>query len=338
MHKKQRRAMDNKKIIQVGLGEIGKRIVKYIEQREGLEIVAAVDPASDKSGKSLKELCDVNSEVKVSDNLDAAIKNAKPEIAILSTFSYLEKIVPQIEQIASYGLHIVSTSEELVFSWKTKPKIAEKIDNIAKKNNITIISTGVNPGFLMDSLPAFLTSVCQKVENIKIFRIQDASKRRLAFQLKIGAGLTVEEFLKKKENGNFGHVGLIESMHMLAEKVGWNLEKTEESIQPVVAEEEILTDNLTIKKGMVSGLEQIGKGYSNSKEVLTLVFRASIREKTPQDIIEIKGNPDIIFKIPEGINGDIATCAIVVNVVKSIDKLSTGLKSMIDIPLTSYKR
>ncbi len=325
------------KIIQIGLGEIGKRIVKYIFEREGLKIVSAVDPAPDKSGKSLKKLCGADLDIDVLSDIDEAIKKTKPEVAVLTTFSYLEKIIPQIEKIASYGIDIVSTCEELVFPWKTKPQLAKKIDDIAKKTDITIISTGVNPGFLMDSLPLFLTGICQNVKSLKISRIQDASKRRIAFQHKIGAGLTVDEFEEKKKKGNFGHVGLIESIYMIAEKIGWEIEKTEEIIEPVIAEKEIILSNLKIKKGMVSGLKQTGKGYLNGREIITLIFKASIGEKEPEDRIEIKGEPDIIFKIPEGVNGDIATCAIVVNVIKSIKNLSSGLKSMCDIPLISYK-
>jgi len=329
--------MEEIKIIQIGLGEIGKRIVKYVFEREGLKIVSAVDPAHEKCGKSLKELCGVNSDIKVLNEIEEAIEKTNPDVAVLTTSSYIEKIMPQIEKIAVYGIDIVSTCEELVFPWKTNPQLAKRIDEIAKRNNITIISTGVNPGFLMDSLPLFLTSICQKIKFIKISRIQDASKRRVAFQQKIGAGLTVDEFERKKKEGNFGHVGLIESIYMIAEKIGWNLEKTEEIIEPVIAEKEIKSGNLKIKKRMVSGLKQIGKGYLNGREIITLIFKASIGENEPEDKIEIKGEPDIIIKIPEGVNGDIATCAIVVNVIKSIKNFPPGLKSMIDISLISYK-
>ncbi|MCM8818615.1 MAG: dihydrodipicolinate reductase [Candidatus Omnitrophica bacterium] len=328
--------MQKIRIIQIGLGEIGKKIVKYISERDNIETVSAVDLAVDKVGKKLRELCRVDSDIEVVSDIEKAIKKSKPDIAVLTTFSFLEKIFPQIELIAKYKVDIISTCEELVFPWKTNPDLAKKIDEIAKENDITILSTGVNPGFLMDSLPIFLTSVCQNVKYIKVSRIQDAGKRRIAFQKKIGVGLTVEEFEMKKKTGEFGHVGLVESLYMIAEKIGWDMEKIEDVINPVIAEDEI--KDLKIKKGMVSGLEEIAKGFINGKEVITLVFKAAVGEKKPEDRIEIKGIPDITFDIPGGINGDIATCAIVVNSIKLIKNLPSGLKTMIDIPLISFSK
>jgi hypothetical protein len=121
------------KIIQIGLGDIGKRIVKYILERKGLKIVSAVDPAPDKCGKSLKKLCGVDLNIDVLDDIDKAIEQTKPDVAVLTTFSYIEKIIPQIEKISSYGVDIVSTCEELVFPWKTKPQLAKKLMRLLKK-------------------------------------------------------------------------------------------------------------------------------------------------------------------------------------------------------------
>ena len=330
------------KIIPVGLGPVGQKIVKYVVERNGLEIVAAVDPAADKAGKKLSELCGLNEDsgIKISDDMKSAVKeNNKPDVALLATVSSLQRIIPQIEEIAKYGINVVSTCEELVFPWATQPELARRLDEIAQKYGISVLATGVNPGFLMDFLPIALTGVCQEVKSIKVSRIQDASFRRVPFQKKIGAGLSLDEFEEKKKTETLCHIGLTQSMQMIARRMGWKLDKTEDILTPIINPH--LNPSPTSGEGkregggIATGVQQIGKGYVQGEEKITLLFRASIGEKNPRDTIEIKGIPEITSTIAGGINGDVATCAIIVNAIKSIIDTSPGLKTMTDISLIS---
>ena len=51
---------------------------------------------------------------------------------------------------------------------------------------------------------------------------------------------------------------------------------------------------------------------------------------------QIDGEPAIQSKIVGGVNGDIATCAITLNAVRSVLKASPGLKTMGDIPPAAF--
>ena len=330
--------MKQVKIIQVGLGPLGQKIVSYAVRRDGIEVIAAVDSAPDKADKDLHKLCHLDKElgITVLPDVNAAIEKNKPEVALLATVSSLEKIVPQIEEIVKHGINVVSTCEELTFPWTKEPELSKKLDEMAKRYNVAILGTGVNPGFLMDFLPIVFTGVCQEVKNIKVSRIQDASIRRVPFQKKIGAGLTLDEFEKKKQSGTLRHVGLTESMHMIASRMGWHLDETEDTLTPVIAKFDIITEGIKIVTGMAAGVQQIGKGYVNGENKIILEFRASIGEKNPGDTIEIKGEPDITSTIAGGINGDIATCAIIINAVRSVMDVVPGLKTMADVPVLSF--
>jgi len=167
-------------------------------------------------------------------------------------------------------------------------------------------------------------------------RIQNAAFRRIPFQKKIGAGLTLEEFEKKKQEGTLRHVGLTESVQMIANRMGWKLDKTEDVLTPVIADEKIETDAMTIDKGKAAGVQQIGKGIVNGEEKIMLIFRASVGEPEPQDTVEIEGQPNIVSSIKDGVDGDIATCAITINAAKQIPNSLPGLKTMTDIPIVSY--
>jgi 4-hydroxy-tetrahydrodipicolinate reductase len=254
---------------------------------------------------------------------------------VLTTTSSLERIQSQVMEIVASGKNVVSTCEELTYPWITHPKIAAEIDDAARRHLVSVLSTGVNPGFLMDFLPLIMTGVCRQVRRITVERIQDAQFRRLPFQRKIGAGLTLRQFQDKVDQGVLRHVGLVESMHLLASGLGWKLEKTEDLLTPMIATYRVTTPELTIEPGRAVGVQQVGCGYLNGEEVLTLVFRAVVGEPNPHDRIVIEGTPNIELTIKDGINGDIATCAIVVNAVPAVMKAQPGLRTMADVGLVS---
>jgi len=324
-------------LVQIGLGPLGQKVVRFVLERQGLKYVGAVDPAPDKVGKDLGELCGVGKlGVTVSKDLATALKGQQAGVAILTTVSSVKKLVAQVEEAAKAKLNIVSTCEELSYCQGTFPEAAARIEAICKAHGVSCVGTGVNPGFLMDYLPCVLTSVCQKVEKITVKRFQDASSRRIPFQQKIGAGLTLQQFEKKVSEGTLRHVGLAESVHMISACMGWKVDNFTESLEPIMAHERITSGYQPIEPGMARGVEQIGRGWVNGKEVITLHFRAAIGEPESVDTIEIHGEPSFRSTIPGGVNGDIATCAIVVNAIRSIVKTTPGLKSMLDLPVPGY--
>ena len=167
-------------------------------------------------------------------------------------------------------------------------------------------------------------------------RFQDASQRRVPFQQKIGAGLTRAQFRKKQAEGTLRHVGLLESIDMIAHAIGWKLTKRTESLRPVIAKARITSGYTPIMPGMAAGVEQIGRGYVGSREVIRLHFRAAVGERRSFDRVEIKGVPDTVSEIDGGVNGDIATCAIVLNAVRSVMAADAGLKTMLDVPAVAF--
>jgi len=328
--------MEKTKEIIMGLGPLGIKTARFASRRK-LEIVGGVDIDPAITGKDLGEHCGIGRlDIPISPTINDAISNKKADVVILTTVSDLIKITPQIKEILACQLHVVSTCEELSYPWETNRKVSEEIDKEAKKYDRSVIGTGVNPGFLMDLLPVTLTAVCQDVKKVEVSRIQDAQFRRLPFQKKIGAGLSIEEFNNRKRYGSLRHVGLTESMQMIASRMGWELDRVEDIIEPVIAEADIITDGMKIKTGESSGVLQTGRAWSNGSEIITLNFRASVGEPESYDAVKIIGEPDVNMKIEGGINGDIATCAIVINAVKQIINVTPGLKTMVDIPAVSF--
>ncbi|MBC7234194.1 MAG: dihydrodipicolinate reductase, partial [Chloroflexi bacterium] len=246
--------MDTIRVLQMGLGPIGRRVTRYLLERGGLEIVGAVDSDPALRGKRLDELADLAAEglvsgVVVVGSVEEALAGGSADVAVVTTTSSLARLEPQLAPLIAHGLRVVSTCEELAYPWKRQPALARRIDIAAREAGVAVLGTGVNPGFLMDLLPVALSGVCQRVETVLVERVQDAQYRRLPFQKKIGAGLSPAEFDAKIREGSLRHVGLTESMHMIAAAFGWELSETEEQIEPVLAEHTVRTPDLVIEPG-----------------------------------------------------------------------------------------
>jgi len=325
------------KVLIIGIGDIGLRIADIILDRKKFEIVGVLEKDRNKIGKDLGLFLkrkDIG--ITITESLNDLVSKNKPDVAILSTVSDIENIYESVKEVLKYKINIITTCEELSYPWIDSPNISNEINKLAIDKNVAVIGTGINPGFIMDSYPTFLTAVCSKVNNIKVSRIQDASLRRTQFKKKIGVGLELEEFLEKVENKKIRHVGLKESVYMIASRMYWDLNNYKEIITPVIANENIIDKDFQIKVGQVIGVQQIGIGLKDQKEKIILLFKASLGELNPIDKIEIKGDPNIVSEIKGGINGDIATAAITVNTAEQINKAKPGLRTMVDIPLVSY--
>ncbi len=325
------------RVVQMGLGPIGNKLTQYLADRKNLQIVGAIDIDPAKAGKDVGVLAGLAPlGVMVTGDMDKVLSKGDVDVVMLTTTSSLVKTSGQILQLLEYGVNVVSSCEELSFPWMENAELAGKIDEMARKKNVAVLGTGVNPGFLMDFLPVIMTAACRNVEKITVERIQDATFRRTPFQKKIGAGLTVQAFHEKVKEGTLRHVGLTESIQMIAAKMGWKLDSTEDNISPIMADCQMKTDGLVVEAGDVRGVQQIGRGLVAGKELITMIFRAAIGEQEVRDRIIIEGNPNIDSIIKGGVNGDVATCAILVNAIPAILNARSGLRTMVDIEVPHF--
>jgi 2,4-diaminopentanoate dehydrogenase len=254
---------------------------------------------------------------------------------VLCTSSSIAKLVPQVAAIVRRRIPIVSTTEELSYPVKANRRYAKQIDELARKGKVAVLSTGVNPGFVMDALPIMLTGVCESVQKVHVDRIQDARIRRLPFQQKIGAGLTLAAFEARVAAGTVRHVGLAESITMIADALGWTLDRVTDEIAPKVAEKPVSSQFLNVKAGEVCGLIQDGVGYRDGEPVITLHMEAYLGAPESFDAVRIEGTPPLRMKLAGGVHGDIATASIVVNSIPRVLAASPGLHTMRSLPLPS---
>jgi 2,4-diaminopentanoate dehydrogenase len=328
----------NIRVLHVGLGPIGAGVVRQVAARAGFRIAGAVDVDPAKAGRDLGEIVGLEQRlrVRVTPDLQGALEATSADVVALCTSSSFASIVPQLETILKARRPVVSTTEELAYPFHTHKRLASRVDAMARRAQVAVLGTGVNPGFAMDTLPITLTGVCERVDRITVKRVQDARIRRLPFQQKIGSGLTRRAFQEQVRRGTVRHVGLTESIAMIADAMGWRLQRITDRIAPKMAEARVASEFVTVEPGQVCGIIQDGTGYMDGKPVIRLHMEAYLGAPESYDSVDIEGSPPLSMTIAGGIHGDIATSSIVVNSLPAVLRASPGLHTMRTLAIPSW--
>jgi len=322
-------------VLFVGLGPIGQEAARLSLTRPYIEVRGGVDIDPQKAGQDLGELLGLGRKLGlgVTSDLGRALDEASPDVVVLCTGSYFSQVYRQLVTVIEAGANVVSTCEELTFPWAGYPDQARQLDMLAQKHGVTILGTGVNPGFVMDTMALFFSGVCQQVRRVSAWRVVDAATRRRQLQEKVGVGLTPEQFRSAAAAGRVRHVGLRESAYLVASGLGWRLNDYREEVDPIIAEEPAATEYFTVRPGQVAGLRQVGSGFRDGEPVVELTLEIYVGAKNPRDTVVIDGVPPLAVEIPGGVHGDRGTAALVVNAIPRVMEAAPGLLTMKDLPL-----
>ncbi len=324
-----------RRVILYGLGQIGTGLAKVLLGRRDIAIVGAVDIARDKVGRNLGEVLGVRKKlgIKVSDNPESLLSSKKAEIVLHTTLSSFRAVFPQLEEVVRAGVNVSSSTEELLYPNEEDRGLIRRLDRLAREHGVTVLGTGVNPGFAMDLLPLVMTGVCTEVKSVSVTRVVDASKRRRALQAKVGSGMMPKDFRAKVRAGEMGHAGLMNSLRFLAGGLGLELDTMEEKTEPVIAKRTITTRYFKVKPGQVAGIDQIAQGLKNGRAVITLRLKMFQGAEEPYDAISVKGNPPLDLIVRGGIEGDMATAGSLLNSIERVIHSEPGFKTMMDLPV-----
>ncbi len=329
--------MSRIKVLQFGLGPIGVRSARLAAGKANMELVGAVDIDPQKVGRDVGELDGGKPlGVKVSDDVAKVLAETGAQVALHTTSSKFDAVAPQLELLAGAGCSVVSSTEEMLFPRLKHGELSERVDALARGKGVVLLGTGVNPGFVMDTLALLMTAVCYDVEKVHVDRRVDAGTRRLPLQRKVGAGISVDEFNARKAKRAIGHVGLPESLALVAHGLGWPVDEMEENLEPKVAPRDIKTEYLEVMEGQVAGIHNTGRVVSGGKERITLDLQMYVGCEDPHDFVRLSSTPPIEAKITTGVAGDLATAAMLVNMAAravEVAKTNPGLRVMTEMTL-----
>jgi 4-hydroxy-tetrahydrodipicolinate reductase len=298
--------------------------------RAEAKLVGAADPAH--AGADLGELAGLGkSGVVVAGSAGEAYARADGNVALLCTSSHIPAIAPQVEEAVAAGYAVVSTCEELALPERADAAWARRIDELARQRGVGVLGVGVNPGFVMDRLPLALASACVRVERVQVRRVVDAARRRGPLQKKVGAGLAPEEFRAAVAAGRMGHVGLRESVALVARGLKWRLDEVSEQVDCVVAT--AAQPRAGIQPGRVAGVHQVAHGRAGGQTVITLDLEMSVGAPDPHDWVQLTGDPPLEVLVRGGTHGDRGTIGATLNAIPQVLAGPPGLHTILDLPL-----
>lgn len=316
-------------VIQYGVGAIGREIAKLLIERDH-DVLGAIDQSDELIGRDLGELLGGSAmDVSIDDDAERVLAHMA-DVVMHSTRSRLDEIAPDIRHVLAAGSNLISTCEELAYPAYRHAGLAAEVHERAVKHGVTVLGTGVNPGFVMDYWPLVMSSACRRIDAIRVERAVDARQRRYPLQKKIGAGLSPEDFQKTVGSGG-GHVGLAESVALLAAGLRVELDGIRETIEPVVADTPVASEFFQVDPGQVLGLHQQAHGTIQGQDVITLDLTMALGASN-RDRVLIEGEPPLDVTVANGIHGDVATASVAVNMIPRVLEAPPGLVTMKDLP------
>jgi hypothetical protein len=327
------------RVVHYGLGAIGCSIARLTTAQRGLEVVGGIDRDPAKIGRDLGDVAGLGRSLGVPISGDSAelLRRTHPDVVIHATQSLFHQVYSQILECVAARANVISTCEELVYPFAKEPAATSELHRLAERSNVTVLGAGVNPGFVMDLLPLMLTAPCVDIKRISVTRMIDATDRRATVHQRIGAGLTLDQFRDHVAQGKVRHVGLSESIQMLADGLGWQLYRVTETIDPIVADEWLRTPYGTIAPGQVAGIRQNARGWMHGRDVLSLTWEQAIGAHSTHDTIAIEGTPPVDLVINGGLGGQEAAAALILHAVPRVLAAPPGLTTVLALPPIHYQ-
>ncbi len=325
-----------------GFGAMGSGMAKMILKKKGFDIVGVADKYDGFVGKSIFNILKISNpqthDVVIEDNIERILVEEKPDVVLLATDSFTRKAFDKIKFIVERKCNVISTAEEMAFPYAKEPELSKEMDLLAKKNGVSILGTGVNPGMMMDLLAICISGVMEDVEDMEISRVNSLSPFGPTVMEEQGVGLTVKDFNDKLEKDELsGHVGFIESTHMIAKAIGLEVTSFKQSMNPIITNVDRKSPYGFAKAGDVAGVDMRSFAKMSNSTEINMIHPQQIEPEMEGihtgDYIKIKGKPEInLSNVPE-VEGGIGTIAICVNMIPHIINANPGLKTMIDLPV-----
>lgn len=330
------------RVLILGTGQMGSGIARLVCEKQGLELVGAFARRSSRDGMDTGQAIGLghNLGFAISNDLNTLIEHSRPHIAIQATSSTIEDARSEIELLVRHGVHVITIAEQAAYPAHNAPEFTEETHWLAVSHNVAVLGTGINPGFVMDLLVIALTGVCADVHSITATRINDLSPYGPSVLSSQGVGLSPEAFQAGVESGSIaGHYGFSESVQMIADAVGWDIERLEESREPIISQVIRTTPFVTVEPGQVAGCRHTATAWAGGSEVIRLIHPQQIAPQQEGietgDSIEIYGVPDIHVSGSPEIPGGDATIALAVNMIPRVLNAEPGLHTMKDLPVPS---
>ncbi len=334
------RVVDPVRVLVLGSGQMGCGIARLVLDKPGLELAGLFAKRSERAGMNVGRAIGLERDLDlgIHTDLTTAIDEAEPHVAVQATCSRLSAASVEIAALLRRSIHVVSIAEEMAYPAHRSPALADELHALATAHGVGVVGTGINPGFVLDLLVIALSGVCSEIRSIAAERVNDLCPYGPTVLASQGVGLDREAFVRGLDDGSVvGHYGFPESIHMIADTLGWDIEHIDEQRTPIITTVRRVTPWLTVEPGMVAGCLHQAVAYRRGEPVIKLLHPQQIHPKLDGvdtgDRIEISGTPDVRLAGSPEIPGGQATCALAVNMIPRLLNAAPGLHTAAGLPV-----
>ncbi len=333
------------RVIQWYTGVIARQQIGMIQRNPELELVGAVVHHEEKAGIDLGAITETgDTGITTVGNLEDGLRIDADVVLYNAPFERYDEIIRILES----GKNVITPSA--AFYPKSRPELGE-IEAACNKGGVSLLGTGVNPGFAGDVLPLVASSLCARVDRVHIQEVGDLSgwdPFLLTEVMKFGR--EVEELEKDAAYFDLMSNSFQQSCRMLAEAL--NFEVDDVTTRPGFARARRDLLDGRVKSGSVAGIHLQVVVTSQGSPVVTedLYWRVGDDLDLIQDAhwnldpdagewtIEIEGNPSVqlgatLSGAEGGGVGQVATAARMVNSIRDVCDAPTGILTAATAPM-----
>jgi len=270
------------------------------------------------------------------DERDAALRSGA-DVVVIATTSFLRDVAGDVETAVGAGSNVITTAEEAAYPWANDAEIADRLDAAARAAGVTVLGTGLNPGFAFDALVLTVCGICPEVRGLRVDRMVDLSGFGSTVLRRIGVGYTPAEFAEGTRNGSItGHIGFPQSIRVVAGALGVAIERIDRELEPLFAEEPLQATSLAVEPGETAGFRQRYAALAGGSVWFEAVFTGHVAPGAaglePRDEIAVDATPPVRVVTAPGMNPQSGSAAIVANSVRRVAAAAPGWTTVADLP------
>jgi 2,4-diaminopentanoate dehydrogenase len=331
------------RVVVVGYGSLGAAVVRAAATDPRVEVVGVLEIDEALIGTRVGGTADIAGVPVVGSLADLPARDglpALPDVAVHATESRPERIVDHLVSFLDAGIDVITAAEGLFDPWLRHPVEAARLDAAARRSGATFTGTGINPGFILDQLALDLAAATTDVRSIRMTRTVATTETGPGDVEHVGFGLSVPEFERRIAEGSVeGHIGTPESFVQIAERLGLEIDRVEETWEPILRDTAVHTKIGEIPAGHVAGIVQTATALRGDIPVLTARMRFVYGDSDEQqsDTIEIDGQHPMSLTIAPAVVSVVGAAQVIVNAIPLVHDAAPGIVSSLDLPTRSRR-
>jgi 4-hydroxy-tetrahydrodipicolinate reductase len=344
------------RVVQWSTGNVGRHTIAGIAARPELELTGVWVSSSAKEGQDAGRLAGLDRDLGVLATRDGdALLAGRPDCIVYTAMAdnRLTEAIEDLTRFLAAGINVVASCPVfLQYPYGVIPdEMLSPIEAAAQAGGASLFVNGVDPGFANDWLPLVLTSVSERIDEVRCLELLDYATYDNATVLfdVMGFGKPLTDtpllLLPGVLSMAWGSV-----VRQLAAGLGVELDELKETVERLPAPEDFEIASGTIAAGTMAALRFEVLGMRGGRPVCVLEhvtrLRPDLGPDWPQPAgqgcyrVKVSGEPNYTLDLQLlGTDGDHNTAGLkatamrLVNAIEAVVAAPPGLRTSLDLPL-----